>query len=256
MLFCCDSWIRLGLEYTTYEKFFATELPFCNKEDMEENFPNVKRFDTMTTKEIKENNAKEILINPYQYRGFIKEWIAHAPTEKLYNWDHSVFYAEYIKMLKQIAGVDRDYQYDGAWVGQSGIFDEDKIYMIENIDISKEEESPIIFTDFVDPEYSIKIEDALYALKYGTSSLYTNWVNELVQNNVKKLGLVKELYHKFTFATPFNPSIDISNQEMTIKDIDYDNPQSLLYFYFYSYLPGITTNLVHLQKILEAFKRS
>ena len=86
----------------------------------------------MTTKEIKENNAKEILLNPYQYRGFIKEWISHAPTEKLYNWDHSVFYAEYVKMLKQIAGVDRDYQYDSAWVGQLGIFDEDKIHMIEN----------------------------------------------------------------------------------------------------------------------------
>ena len=108
MLYCCDSMVLFGLEYVGYEKYFATELPFCSKEDMEENFPNVKRFDTMTTKEIKENNAKEILINPYQYRGFIKEWIAHSPTEKLYNWDHSVFYAEYIKILKQIAGVDRD----------------------------------------------------------------------------------------------------------------------------------------------------
>ena len=256
MLYCCDSMVLFGLEYVGYEKYFATELPFCSKEDMEKLFPNVKRFDTMTIKEIKENYVQRILINPYQYRGFIKEWISHAPTEKLYNWDYSLFYAEYVKMLKQIAGVDRDYQYDGAWVGQSGIFDEDKIHMIENIDISKEEESPIIFTDFVDPEYSLKIEDALYALKHDTSSLYTNWVNELVQNNIKKLGLVKELYRKFTFAVPFNPSIDISNQEMTIKDIDYDNPQSLLYFYFYSYLPGVTTNLVHLQKVLEAFKRS
>lgn len=256
MLFCCNAMVCFGLEYSEYEKSFATELPFCNKEDIESLFPNVKRFDTMTLKEIEENNVKKILLNPYQYRGFIKEWISHAPTEKLYNWDYSLFYAEYIKMLKQIAGIDRDYYYDGAWSDQTGVFDEVKVKMIENIDISQEEESPIIFTDFSDPEYSLKIEDALYALKHGTSSLYTNWVNKLVQTNIRKIGLVKELYQKFTFVAPFNPSIDISNQEMTIKDIDYDNPQSLLYFYFYSYLPGVNTNLVHLQKILEAFKRS
>ena len=59
MLYCCDSMVLFGLEYVGYEKYFATELPFCSKEDMEKLFPNVKRFDTMTIKEIKRTMFKE-----------------------------------------------------------------------------------------------------------------------------------------------------------------------------------------------------
>ena len=71
--------------------------------------------------------------------------------------------------------------------------------------------------------------------------------------NEKYGNLVKKLYENFSAGEDksiFQANIKL-DPTMTIDDIDYSNPNCIFYFYYYSFLPGFSTNLLHLKRVLE-----
>ena len=254
MLYFYKHRIYFYLEMNTLDEFLTTEsFPYCKASDLKNLFPNITLFDTIDKATLTEQSGYKFLLTPEEFRGFVEDWVAHCTVNKLYNWDGAVFFIEYINTLKQIAKIDADYQFDGKWEGDVGLYNEEKINLLEKIDVSKKVASPIIINSQCEPELSMKIEDVLYALKHNTTSLYTNEINNLINYNIRRMGLTKALYENFSAGKDqsiFDPNkLDLS-QDITIKDIDYSNPNCIFYFYYYSFLPGIRTNLVHLKRVL------
>lgn len=246
--------IYFTFEMNEVDTFYATSLPYCSKSAISDLFPNVELFEKFTRDELENSDVKCILLSPEEFRGFIDSWVEHSLTNKLYNWDSSSFFAEYVKTLKQIATIDGDFQFDGRWEGDEGLFTLEKIDEINNIDISSITESPIEITYNCEPELSLKVEDALYAFKNNGSSLYTNEINELIQYNIRKIGLTKSLYSNFAGKNFFQPNLTL-NDSISLETIDYSNPNCIFYFYYYSFLPGIKSNIIHLKKVLEAMAK-
>lgn len=248
--------IELG---TVHNGYWVTELPFCKREEVSEVFPNAKVFDSIHYTKLADTNNNQrpniILLTPEEYRAFVVDWINHSVTNKLYNWDANSFFMEYFNTIKTAAKVGELHGYYGKWLEDDGAFDTYATDRVINMDVpAAGAVSPIIIDNMCEPELSLKIEDVLYALKHGDDSLYTAEVNALVRRNVSKLGFSKELYSSMMGTDLIKLDIDL-DLEITIDKIDYDNPQAIYYFYYYSFLPGIRTNLVHLQRTLEAFRK-
>lgn len=256
MLFFYNHKIYFWFEMNEDDEFQTTSLPCCKKSDIKNLFSNIKTFESMD-KSVLANQAESVrfLLNEDEFRGFVTDWVNHVNIRKLYPWDGAVFFMEYVNTLKQIANIDANYQFDGRWEGDDGLFDEDKINLLNNIDVSKVGTSPIIIKSECEPELSMKIEDALYAFKNNTTSLYTNEINELIDYNIRRMALTRDLYQNFS-ATPsiMRPSI-VLEPGMKIEDINYEDPNCIFYFYYYSFLPGIRTNLVHLKRVLEEMRK-
>ena len=256
MLSFYDNEVYFDFEINVYDEFYATTAPYCNKKDAANVFPKLKLFDKINKANMVENGeAKRFLFTPAEYRGFIKAWCEHTTVQKMYNWDYAVFYVEYVNTLKDISRIDDECGFYGGWNSdlENGVFNEIKNSIVANIRVSDMTESPIVINSMCEPEYSMKIEDALYALKHGISSVYTNEVNELIQYNIRKMLLVKKLYENFSAGEDksiFQADIKL-DPTMTIDDIDYSNPNCIFYFYYYSFLPGFSTNLLHLKRVLE-----
>ena len=192
-------------------------------------------------------------MSPGQFRGFIKEWINNSfTTNKLYKWDEHTFYVEYVQTIREIATIDNECQCEGQWNGDDDLMNWDKINRVLDINYSENDESPIKISSVVNPEYSIKVEDALYAFKNGITSIYTDEINEEINHNIRKMMLTQKVFSNFgADVAKFDIPLDL---DITIKDIDYTNDKSILYFYYYSILPGIRTNLKHLRKVLDCMK--
>lgn len=255
MLYFYKAMLYFDFEYNEYDEFYATKFERCDNSNISTYFPNINiitdkiEFSTLLSSN---ESTKKYLLTPKQMRGLIGDWLETSTYNKLYNWDASSYFMELINTMKQIAAIDAKYQYDGGWTGEAGIFDTEKIDIINNLAVNSTEEYPFNLSKNLDPEFSIKVEDALYAVKNNTSSLYTTEINELVQKNISKIKLVKDLYSNFV-GDVFVPTIDLTDG-ITVEDIDYTNPESIMYFYYYSFLPGVSTNLVHLKNVIGAMK--
>lgn len=260
----------MDFEMGENKTYFATSMYYCKEKDIKNLFPNVYYF-------TKENRPVDILnlfselgsckyfdnpksechadfiMSTGQFRGFIKHWIEKSfSTRKIYNWDEHSFFVEYVDTMKDIAIIDNECKCEGKWVGSGDLMNWDKLNIILGINYSDFEESPIVITETVDPEYSLKVEDALYAFKNGITSIYTDEINEEINHNIRKMMLTQKVFSNFgADVAKFDIPLDL---DITIKDIDYTNDKAILYFYYYSILPGIKTNLKHLRRVLDRMK--
>lgn len=262
--------IAMDFEMGENKTYFATSMYYCKENEIKNLFPNVyyfpkeerpidllklmrslgqcKYFDN----EKSEKHA-DFILSPGQFRGFIREWMDNSfTTNKIYKWDEHSFYVEYVQTMREIATIDNECQCDGAWVGSGDLMNWDKLNIILGINYSENEESPLKVSERVDPEYSLKVEDALYAYKNGITSIYTDEINTEINHNIRKMMLTQKVFAQYgADVAKFDIPLDT---DMTIKDIDYTNDKAILYFYYYSILPGIKTNLKHLRKVLDAMK--
>lgn len=247
--------IYFNFEANHDDDFYATCLPCCANKDIGKFFSNVTTFETLNASSLaREEESRRILLAPQEFRGFIEDWCNNISVKKIYPWDGASFFMEYVNMLKQIAEIDAQHQFDGRWEGDDGLYDTEKINIINNLDVSKIKPSPIIITSPVEPELSIKVEDAIVAYLEGKASIYTEEINSLIDYNVRRIKLSKSLYQNFSKEDSIlKPDIDLYDN-MKINNIDFKNPNCIFYFYYYSFLPGVKTNLVHLQKVLKAAK--
>ena len=263
--------VGFDFEMGSNSPYFATSVIYCKEKDIPNLFPNIVYFskDKLPLDSEKflgalgkgtyfenprDESEAEFLMSPGQFRGFIKEWIDNSfTTNKLYKWDEHSFYVEYVQTMRDIATIDNECQCEGAWNGDTDLMDWDKINRVLEVNYSENDESPIKVSTRVDPEYSIKVEDALYAYKNGITSIYTDEINTEVNHNIRKMMLTQKVFsHYGADVAKFDIPLDT---DMTIKDIDYTNDKAILYFYYYSILPGIKTNLKHLRKVLDAMKK-
>lgn len=264
--------LPIGFDFEMGEKspYFATSVIYCNESSIERLFPNIVYFSKdklpLDSEEFltslgsgkyftnkRDESEAEFLMSPGQFRGFIKEWINNSfTTNKLYKWDEHSFYVEYVQTIREIATIDNECQCEGQWNGDDDLMNWDKINRVLDINYSENDESPIKISSVVNPEYSIKVEDALYAFKNGITSIYTDEINEEINHNIRKMMLTQKVFSNFgADVAKFDIPLDL---DITIKDIDYTNDKSILYFYYYSILPGIRTNLKHLRKVLDCMK--
>lgn len=256
MLYLYDARIFYNIELgRLHRPYYATSIPFCDNDKVKEMFPNVTLFETVTQKDIANGKYQtaSFLISPGQYRGFIRDYVSHSNTNKLYNWDADSFYMEYFNMMKDVAKLGSDHGYHGKWLEDDGVYDTLATEELIDMEVPSVEDSPIIINSDCKPELSLRIEDALYAMINGTSSLYTNEVNNLVKSNITKLGFIKDM-HKKMYGIDIFSDID-TTIEADITKINYTNPHAMIYFYYYSFLPGVRTNVYHLKRVLEAMKK-
>lgn len=255
MLLFYNHKIYFNFEVNQDDNFYATCLPCCANKDIGKYFSNVHIFESYNAATLaQEEESRRILLSPQEYRGFIEAWCNNISVRKIYSWDGASFFMEYVNMLKQIAEIDAQNQFDGRWEGDDGLYDNEKINIINNLKVSSIKPSPIIINNLVEPELSIKIEDAIAGYLEGKPSIYTTEINNLIDYNIRRIKLSKSLYDNFSKTNSIlKPDIDLSDN-IKINNIDYKNPNCIFYFYYYSFLPGVKTNLIHLQKVLKVAK--
>ena len=259
MLYFYDARIYYNLELGTINNpYYATHLPFCDDDQIETQFDNVKRIDMITQEQIESGDYSEamILLTPGEFRGFVQDYVKHCNVNKLYGWDGYSFFYEYYNMMKNLASVGAEQDYHGRWCDDDSFYNTILTSELVDMELPEAETSPIVISYECKPELSMRIEDALYAVKNNGTSLYTQEAIELVQANLKKLRFTKSLYKKFFGLNCDFGGLDLfEDTEFTsLSDIDFSQDSSILYFYYYSFLPGVRTNVAHLKKVMEAMK--
>ena len=257
MLYFYDARVFYNIELgTIHNPYYATSIPYCNNEDAETQFPNIKLFESVTQTDIQFGNHKYsmFLITPGQFRGFVRDYVNHSMVNKLYNWDADSFFMEYFSMMKAVASTGAEHDYHGKWLEDDTIYNTILTTEITDMEVPTVETSPIVIDHECKPELSLRIEDALYAVKNGGTSLYTSEINELIKYNINKLAFCKDLFSSFYNTTTGFENLNLSS-DITIDTIDYTQENSILYFYFYSFLPGVRTNFYHLKRVLEEMRK-
>lgn len=230
-------------EVGTQYKYKLTNFPFGNNKQIKEFLPNCEIVKEFKVSEIK-NQKLTIGLSQDEFFNFIKLWAQKTLPYTLSNEEILGWCNLYIAGIRDLEEQFHEHSSDEPFFPR---FDVD-VYK----DYPKNSNSPIIFDSEVKPEISWAILDCFEEMASGRRSELENYVNEYIQDNIDRLIYWQER------CKYFGPNLSKLNiplsKKITVRSIDYQNPQSIYYFYCPFCDEMARTNYKFIQKCFAALR--
>ena len=230
-------------EVGTQFNYKLTSFPFGNNKQIKEFLPHCEIVKEFKVSEIKDKKLT-IGLSQDEFFAFIKEWAQNSipytlTDEEILGWCNL-----YISGIKEVENKFKEHSFDEPFFPRFDI----ELYNI----MPKKVDSPIKFDSLVKPEISWAILDCFEEMSSGRKSNLENYVNAYIQDNIDRLLFWKE---KCNFFGPNLSKLNIPlTKKITLRSIDYQNPQSLYYFYCPFCNEMIRTNYKFIQKSFIALR--
>ena len=230
-------------EVGTQCRYKLTDFPFGNNKQIKEFLPNCEIVKEFKVSEIKD---KKFLIGLSQdeFFNFIKNWTKYSVPYDLSNEDILGWCNLYIVGIREIEEKFNEHSSDEPFFPRFDI----EPYR----EVPKDIPSPIKFDISIKPEISWAVLDCFEEMCLGRKSRWEDYVNDYIQDNINRLIYWQE---KSRFFGPNLSKLNIPlSKKVNLHSIDYQNPQSIYYFYCPFCDEMVRTNYKFIQKCFDALR--